>query len=301
MMKAQLCSSSAATRGLFLLLSVMLMLVATGKAAPSAQASGCGANVFTYTATTANTNNYITTINSALTDNTPNILFEVSQLYTGAYDPHPLGVWYNAFTGHWTIFNEDIQPMTLGTSFSIREQPASCTVLPVWQVYRHAATASNIHGDYTVLDNSVTNNDPNAVVEVTQDFTGVYDPHEVGVFYIFGHWAIFNEDGAAMPAGATFDLSVGYASSTAFQQVYLHTATTSNTNAHITYPSAAVFTNPYLLPRVTQVWNSNGVCGCVSNPHAVGVWYDPGAGRWSVYNVDRAPMPVGAAFFISTV
>jgi hypothetical protein len=33
--------------------------------------------------------------------------------------------------------------MTIGTSFSIREQPASVTVLPKWKVYRRTATANN--------------------------------------------------------------------------------------------------------------------------------------------------------------
>jgi hypothetical protein len=301
MRKPRLSSSSAARRGAFLLLSVMLMLVATWKAAPTAHASGCGANVFTYMATTSNTSGYITTINSAFSNNNPNILFEVSQLYTGAYDPHPLGVWYNSLAGRWTIFNEDTQAMTIGTSFSIREQPASCTALPVWQVYLHTATASNTAGDHTVLDSIVTDYNPNAVVEVTQDYRGVYDPHEVGVYYTGSQWAIFNEDQAPMPAGAAFDLSVGQAQQTAYQNVYIHAATAANTFGHVTYPSDGEFTNPNLTPRVNQVWNANDVCGCVYNPHAVGLWYNPLAGRWSVYNVDRAPMPAGAAFFISIV
>jgi hypothetical protein len=301
MMKALFSSSSAARRGIFLLVCVMLMVVVALKVAPAARASGCGANSFTYTATTSNTGGYITTINSSFTNNLPNILFEVSQLYTGAYDPHPLGVWYNSLFGRWTIFNEDKQPMTIGTSFSIREQPASCSTPPVWKVYRHAATASNTLANYTQIDNSITNNNPNAVIEVTQDFTGVYDPHEVGVFYTGSHWAIFNEDGAAMPVGASFDLSVGSSPNTAFQQVYIHSATAANTSGYISYPSFPKLTNPNLTPRVTQVWNSTGVCGCVYNPHAVGLWYDGLVGRWTVYNVDFAPMPVGAAFFISTV
>jgi hypothetical protein len=301
MMRARLYSSSAGRRGIFFLLSVLLALVAIWKVAPTAHASGCGANFFTYTATASNTSGHITTIDSSLTNNLPNIRFEVSQLYAGAYDPHPLGVWYNSFAGRWTIFNEGTQPMPIGTAFSIREQPDTCTVLPEWKVYRHTATASDIVGDYTVIDNPVTNNNPDAAVEVTQEFTSLYNPHEVGAFYTGSRWAIFNEDGAAMPVGASFDLSVGQALKTSYQQVYAHTATASNTSGSISYLTASVFTNPGILPRVTQAWNSGGACGCVFNPHAVGLWYDPGAGRWSIYNVDVTPIPLGAKFFISTI
>jgi hypothetical protein len=123
MVKALLYSSSAAKRGIFLILCVMLMFVLALQAPPSARASGCGANVFTYTATTSNTSGHITAINSSITNNHPDIRFEVSQLYTGAYDPHPSGVWYNSFAGRWAILNEDTQPMPIGPAFSIREQP----------------------------------------------------------------------------------------------------------------------------------------------------------------------------------
>jgi hypothetical protein len=301
MMKALLYSSSAAKRGIFLLLCVMLMFVVALKAAPAARASGCGANVFSYTATASNTSGHITTINSIITNNHPDIRFEVSQLYTGAYDAHPLGVWYNSFAGRWTILNEDTQPMPIGTSFSIREQPDTCTTLPEWKVYRHTATASDIVGAYTIIDNSVTNNNPNAAVEVTQEFTTLYNPHEVGAFYTGSRWAIFNEDGAPMPVGASFDLSVGQALKTSYQQVFAHTATASNTSGNVSQLTASVFTNPNLLPRVTQAWNPGGDCGCEYNPHAVGLWFDSGAGRWTIYNVDNAPIPLGAKFFISAM
>jgi hypothetical protein len=291
----------AAKRGMVLLLSVLLTLIVTWIAAPTAHASGCGANSFSYTATTSNTSGHITTINSSITNNHPDIRFEVSQLYTGAYDPHPLGVWYNSFAGRWTILNEDTQPMPTGTSFSIREQPDTCTTLPEWQVYRHTATASNVVGDYTIIDNPVTNNNPNAAVEVTQEFTSLYNPHEVGAFYTGSRWAIFNEDGAAMPVGASFDLSVGQALKTSYQQVFAHTATVSNTSGNVSQLTASVFTNPSILPRVTQVSNPGGSCGCVFNPHAVGLWFDTGAGRWAIYNVDNASIPLGAKFFISSI
>jgi hypothetical protein len=75
------------------------------------------------------------------------------------------------------------------------------------------ATSSNSFGDYTLLDNTVTNNLPNAVLFVTPNFnpgsiSGTYDPHPVGVCYNpgSGRCTILNEDGASMPLSAAFNV-----------------------------------------------------------------------------------------------
>jgi hypothetical protein len=124
-----------------------------------------------------------------------------------------------------------------------------------------------------VLDNSGSNNTPNALIAATRDMTGVCDPHEIGVFYTGGHWAIFNADDAAMPVGAAFDLSVGQPPETSLQNAYIHyihTTTVANRSGYSAYLNAAVFTTPNLVPRVAQVWTPKGVCSCVLNPKPSG-------------------------------
>ena len=37
------------------------------------------------------------------------------------------------------------------------------------------------------------------------------------------------------------------------------------------------------------------------DPHQIGIWYDAGAGRWTIYNEDLAPIPVGATFNVLVV
>jgi hypothetical protein len=71
-----------------------------------------------------------------------------------------------------------------------------------------AASSSNDGGDGTTINDFYTNGDPNAVLEVTQRWTGVYDPASIGIWYAGGHWIIFNENGSAMPAGAEFNVLV---------------------------------------------------------------------------------------------
>jgi hypothetical protein len=76
------------------------------------------------------------------------------------------------------------------------------------------ATASNIDGgDGTIIDNTLCNGDPNAILIVTPNWNphlkvGVYWNHIVGVYYNGSKWDIFNEDLTAMPAGPAFNVLI---------------------------------------------------------------------------------------------
>ena len=79
----------------------------------------------------------------------------------------------------------------------------------------HRATDGNSRGDYTYLDDPLTNGEPGAVVLVTQNWNpgggpGVYNDHPVGLLYDedVQKWAIENRDGARMPDGAAFNVAV---------------------------------------------------------------------------------------------
>ena len=81
-------------------------------------------------------------------------------------------------------------------------------------VYVHRATAENVSDNSTYLDNPLINNNPNAIVSVTQNWNpgggaGTYNDHPVGVWYdsSIERWAVFNQDRAAMPEGAAFNIS----------------------------------------------------------------------------------------------
>jgi hypothetical protein len=67
-----------------------------------------------------------------------------------------------------------------------------------------------------VIDNSLTNGDPNAILIVTPNLNpaggsaaaGVYDGNPIGVWYDGAHWEIFHENGAAMTVGAAYNVLV---------------------------------------------------------------------------------------------
>jgi hypothetical protein len=168
-------------------------------------------------------------------------------------------------------------------------------------IFVQTATAANTAGDSTMLDDPLLNNNPNAVISVTANWnpyggasTG-FDNHQVGVWYDSweGRWGIFNEDGTSMPVGAAFNVD-----GTSPFSPFVQTATPANTSGYISYLNAAGLNdNPSASLWVTQNWDPGGQGG-VYNPHAVGVWYNPWIGQWSVYNEDRSSIPMGASFNI---
>jgi hypothetical protein len=79
----------------------------------------------------------------------------------------------------------------------------------------HRATPENISANSTYLDNPLTNDNPNVILYVTQNFNpegegGTYNNHPIGVWYDPGpqRWAIFNQDREPMPDGAAFNVAV---------------------------------------------------------------------------------------------
>lgn len=92
---------------------------------------------------------------------------------------------------------------------------------PVDSVFVHRATSKTISGNSTYLNNRLINGSPDATILVTQNWNpgksgGVYNAHPVGVWYDHNRkrWAIFNEDRADLPAGASFNVVVLSGSST---------------------------------------------------------------------------------------
>ncbi|MDQ3361680.1 MAG: hypothetical protein M3534_08465 [Actinomycetota bacterium] len=86
---------------------------------------------------------------------------------------------------------------------------------PIDSVFVHRATTESISSNSTYLNNRLINNNPAAILSVTQNWNpggsgGTYNDHPVGVWYDAGvrKWAIFNQDRAAMPEGAAFNVTV---------------------------------------------------------------------------------------------
>ena len=164
--------------------------------------------------------------------------------------------------------------------------------------FKHRATEENCRGDYTYISDPSTNGDPNAIVLVSDEKaagTSSYE-HNIGVWYEAGarKWAIFNQDLAAVPSGATFEVEVPPAAAT-----FVHRAGVLNTANNYTYLDNELTNGePDAELSVTQNWNPGGGRG-VYNDHPVDTVYDAKLKKWAVFNRDGKPMPKGASFNIA--
>lgn len=82
-------------------------------------------------------------------------------------------------------------------------------------VFTHRASAGNTSGHITTITHPQTNGDPNAILIITPNWNprntgGTYNNHATGVYYdpASSKWTIFNQDLAAIPAGAAFNVMV---------------------------------------------------------------------------------------------
>ncbi len=154
--------------------------------------------------------------------------------------------------------------------------------------FRHTATAANIEQNWTYLDHSEINNNPNALLEVTANYgSGVYHAKAIGVWYSAGRWTIFNQDRTPMTLNAQFNVLIAPSGTNAFRH------TSSETSGHITIiNNSRLNNNPNAKFLVTQNWGEAGPY----NPNPIGVYYT--GGRWAIYNQNLVAMPRNAKFNI---
>jgi hypothetical protein len=166
----------------------------------------------------------------------------------------------------------------------------------------HTADASNVFGNFTVLDHPRLNGEPGAIPLVTHAFDAggsppTPHPHHIAVGYNVesGRWLVLNADGDDMEADRSFHVCVPAEGPEAFVVV----ASAANVTfadyvvqLHVGHP--AVAGDPSLRVLVTQAVLPGG--SAVYNDRAIGVWYD-GTG-WTALNEDRSAVPLGAAFHV---
>jgi hypothetical protein len=252
-------------------------------------------DIFVHKATAGNSSSDQTQIDNALTNGHPNAIIFTTPNWNpvgigGTYNNHNIGVYY--FGSAERIFNQDTTPIPVNAAFNV------LIPNPDTSVFVHVATAGNSAGDYTIIDNPLTNSKPDAIILVTPNWNpggvvgGIYDNHPIGVFYNGSKWAIFNQDLTAVPVNAAFNVTVPKAGPGV--GVFVHTASASNSgNDYTRIDNALTNGNPNAIVIVTQNWNPGGAGGTY-NSHAIGVWYT--GSKWAIFNQDIAAIPVNAAF-----
>lgn len=258
---------------------------------------------FVWTADSANTSGDSAFIVNGATDNEPKDLLFVTPNFTAngicgrVYETAPIGVWYDGSNGEWAVLREDGSAMPVGESFNVLVVPK-----PSSSVFVQTATTGNITGDYTLLSSSQTNGHPDVQLQVTSVWNpgghgGTYDPHPIGVFYNSdaGAWAVFNEDGAAMPAGAAFDVMVGQKPSNGGTSSVLTTTPADQSGDTTLITNKETTGNPNNVVFATQDWNPGG-SGGTYNAVQTGVWYT--GSQEGVFNENQDAGPLNGAFNI---
>jgi hypothetical protein len=245
---------------------------------------------FVHVATSSNILSNWTVIDQTLLNGDPNAILFVTQNWnpggsSGVYNDAEIGVWYDGF--NWAIFNQNLVAMPEGASFNVFIHTGSNDFI-------HTATAGNISLNWTNIDHPSLNGNPDAIFLVTQNYNpgatgGVYNNSNIGVWYTGTNWAIFNQDELPMPEGAAFNVYVHNGTDD-----FIHTATASNIISNWTVlDDPALNSDPNAIFFVTQNWNPSGALG-VYNDASMGVWYD--GSNWAIFNQNIAAMPEGASF-----
>ena len=152
-------------------------------------------------------------------------------------------------------------------------------------VFTHQCKSSNTKGHITYLNNPALNNNPNAIIIVTQEY-GTYNANEVGVWYTKGKWTIFNQNRKPMPKTAKFNVLV-FKKPTS--QAFVHTTSRRNISKHITTLNSSQLNNKKnAVVLVTQRYGKY-------NTSPVGIWYNQN--KWKIYNEQTSKaMPAGTKF-----
>ena len=137
-----------------------------------------------------------------LNDN-PDAILSVTQLWEGLYNDNPVGVFYNAFTGRWNIYNSNFVDMPWMTKFNVYYQERSSNA------FLHRTSDANIVIDSSLIDHPLLNDTPCAQFQVTYD-SGIMYPYKTGVYYnqARGQWGVFNQGGEPMQELARFHVIV---------------------------------------------------------------------------------------------
>lgn len=129
------------------------------------------------------------------------------------YSPRYYGVYFepaaSTYGNQWTVYAEDEDNMeTLGfhvadvTNLKYDSSPGS---------FVFTATGSNIFLNEAVIDNALTNDNPNAFLFIQHLYkfpSNTYVNKPLGVYYAGGKWRIFTQDISAMPDNSAFVIAV---------------------------------------------------------------------------------------------
>ena len=248
--------------------------------------------VFQHTARPYNISNNWTALTHPDLDGNPNARIMVTQILidtaSNTYNDREVGVFYNG--SKWAIFNQNMDAMPNGASFNVLILNNDNSVL-------HTATSGNIVAATTRIDHPSLNNNPDAIIYVTQNWngggaSGVFNTARVSTYYSpsANKWTIYTENQSSMVLDSKYNIYFGSPS-------FVHQTKADNISADLTR-----FDNPLInlvsdaSLFVLHTWNPFG-SGTVVHNKRVGIYHN--GSIWGIYNQDGSVMPENIYFNVA--
>ena len=242
--------------------------------------------VFQHTARPSNIVGSWTYLSNPEIDGNPYARILVTQIIISPeylYNNREIGVWYDG--AYWAIFNENEEDMSDGASFNVLVLNDDNSIL-------QTATSGNIVGSTTRIDHPALNNNPSAIIYVTQNWnpgggTGVYNTQNVSTYYNGTKWTIYNEDNSTMVENSNYNVYIGASS-------FVHKTSASNNTGNLTYfDNPLVNRDPNAYVFALHTWNPFG-SGTTTYDKKLGVYYFSSV--WGIFSQDVSVMPEGIYF-----
>lgn len=163
--------------------------------------------------------------------------------------------------------------------------------------FTHEVTAENRackNSSCTILDHPLTNNNPAAVLFVTQMLMdSTLNPHEVGVQFDGTKWRIVNLDQQTMGVDSGFIVWVsGYAGT-----IFAHNSLISNTSENFTILKNR-FLDRNLGDKRIVIATPNLPAGSTRNKHNIGVRYN--GANWTIFNQDEENLKLNSSYNVAS-
>lgn len=252
-------------------------------------------NYFRVNSDVANTTGPVLTIDHPALNGKPKVKPLITQFWSAVYNPHPVGVNYNATIGRWEIVNEDGANIPVNAKFNVLIAKGTKTVL---------ASPTNTTSSLTFFP--IAKGVPSArllathVANPVAGLPSTYSERYHGLYYVpagptYGNqWSLYTENGDNMEAIGFHVADVTKLKNGANPASFVFTAVGANIGGHIaTIDNPLTNDNPNAFVFVHHAWLP---ASQTSLNHPVGIYYS--GNRWKIFNEDIAAMPNNTAFFV---
>ncbi len=157
------------------------------------------------------------------------------------------------------------------------------------KVFTHSADPTNISADLTVIDHPDLNGNSGAFFISTHNLSvggTQYNNNVTGAYYNGSNWGIYNESGASMVDGLSYNVYIPVGGN-------VTTVQADGSSYQLQLDNAAINDNPNAVLVYGTYFNPSNV----RNNNNYGFWYD--GSRWYIYNNETTTsIPADAAFNI---